>query len=461
MSSRVLSASDGGEAERPNAARRRPVETFILVLFTFGIFTWAINYEKIIGPAVFSVQAIGRWIFVVCILGCTAMLLSIPQNLWNRGAALLLSMGLLVPSLVWSGDQIQSWANFSRFLSEVSIILICFSVPSLIFFMPRVLRFTSNVIVFFSALWIVFCPDADVSQPLIEAGTRLNRQAGITGHYNLLGFFCAICVASFLSSENILEKRGLVTRWLILGIALFCSYKTDSRVTWLMMLTTLAFLVFWRARRTRAARKNGKVFILSLFLVILTLVSIPLYVAAAGWGDSLADNDDGYSQSNYERVIAWRKSLEIFGDHVCCGQGFGRIIPLGYETWDGVPVELGYSHNFVLNSLANSGLFGVSFGLVLLYLTTSILVETLPLRGMSAGGGEAAFDRSMLREMGFCAAIVINVLEFSATDGGLQGSHAVNIIFAIALGQLGVLTSIGHKYGSSIGYRTQNLVFHR
>ncbi len=100
-------------------------------------------------------------------------------------------------------------------------------------------------------------------------------------------------------------------------------------------------------------------------------------------------NDANYAV--LERLAHWQAALDMARDNLWTGVGFGNYEP-AYGDYDLInwPYPLGHSHNYYLNILAETGIFGLAAYLVLWWIIIRQAVGLVgqlewPRRGIALG----------------------------------------------------------------------------
>ena len=170
---------------------------------------------------------------------------------------------------------------------------------------------------------------------------------------------------------------------LVLGVSIILStlILTYSKGAYLS-LAPLILILIWQLWHKL---KKGWQVKVALFIVVTSLLTFGLsHLRQNGFqlrSGSLQTASDG-SANSLTRVKYWRGALDIFHDHKLVGSGpatFGDVYPRYQKT----PVDYAKNtHNFYLETLAETGVFGF-----LILIIFSLLLIIIPIRTLSRSNG--------------------------------------------------------------------------
>lgn len=187
----------------------------------------------------------------------------------------------------------------------------------------------------------------------------------------------------------------LVTCSLILSIALLMSW---SRGAWIGFAAAIVILALFLPKR----RWVGLIIVLAGFLLFLLLYQFNLlpasvtgrlsnFTADLRIGDVRGVHITEENFSVIERLAHWQAGVGMAQDNLWLGVGFGNYEP-AYDDYALLnwPHPLGHAHNYYLNILAETGIFGLMAYLVLWAVIFVQLIRLLrrlswPDRGIALG----------------------------------------------------------------------------
>jgi O-antigen ligase len=369
-----------------------------------SLFAWAVD------PHLFQFHQDGFAVLRWALIGFVFLLLILARtpSIWSRLRPVGLLAGLLLPSVIFSGDPFQSTIEYVRLAS-------CLALFALLYRTPRRAEAALR-----AAIWIS-CAITVSSVALYIAGTAeafdyapdRTRIAGVTTHPNLLALCAAISLiaAWFNVGMPLKGVLNLMARALLGGASVVCVSATDSRTGLLMIgMIPLAAVVIRIGMRLPLVQCK----ILSM-LVIAGVSIIPIALSHPVF--SLEGLETGRALSTAERFAAWREAYSIFTANPVFGQGLGREIDVG--TLYSNAGSLRYAHNVFLTYSAGAGILGALGTLLLLYVTSGV---------------SARLIRSSAAERGCAFTSILALIAFAAVDGGLQGVMLSQLLFAVFLG---------------------------
>lgn len=215
-----------------------------------------------------------------------------------------------------------------------------------------------------------------------------------------IGTFVGLIIAFWRGRKKLDRKEWT---WLLFvgvcavasSLALLLSW---SRGAWLGFAAAMAvFLLLWPRRAWL-----GPVLLLAALALFalgwqLDLVPAPLANRLAGFAQDVRLGDVrgvDINDTNYavvERLAHWQSAVDMARDNLWLGVGFGNYEPAyGDYALINWPYPLGHAHNYYLNILAETGVLGAAFYLLLwaaVFLKTLSLLGRLtwPQRGVALG----------------------------------------------------------------------------
>lgn len=258
-----------------------------------------------------------------------------------------------------------------------------------------------------------------ITKYLLGIQTRVTSTA--SGYTTLAIFLSAVFSVSLGAGMyfNLLKNKYY---WLgSLGFMLICLALTFARAQWLATFFVV-FLV--------GVIKNRKILPISLGIVILLLLVSPnLRNRAMSLTDPIKNSS--------ERTTIYKGAWQIFPNHFWFGHGIGsfhKIFPLKHEMVD---QKIGRWHNDYLQAYMESGVFGLSIFLFLIfaiYKTGIRLFRKLK-------------DETQLEQKGLIFGILLALTTFfiQGVASGFFGDPVSSILFWFFMGSLGFVAAEGEN----------------
>ncbi|WP_460727134.1 O-antigen ligase family protein [Lysobacter rhizosphaerae] len=386
---------------------------FSVVVVT-TILAWSIDYSHLVGDRVQRVAEITRW---VCIFASYAMAIIalINGRKVSRGLFFytLVMVGVILPSVISSKDQVQSLIAFTRLFSFAPVALLVMGASADGRSRLFIVTFAALLFLVLGSLPLLRVGDALMNLRTIAGDLDRTRFSGLTTHPNNLAFF-ATCVYALCLGVASSQARSCVAGWkfwtaVTVGVlASIACFATGSR-TGMACVITFPFVLAVLAYRLRDKGFASRLRRSAVVVVTAVLIFAPLYVTIAGLGDD-SGRGRSYDMSNHSRFVAWRASLDAFRDNPLTGVGVGA----GVDLTGAFEERLSYSHNVLLTWLRNSGLFAG-----LLALTTILVLASKAAAAIgSVARGQPGYVVTISSALSLLA-----IIGFSAVDGALQGNY--------------------------------------
>ncbi|MCX7957856.1 MAG: O-antigen ligase family protein [Deltaproteobacteria bacterium] len=334
---------------------------------------------------------------------------------------------LLIPvfamiSVFFSNETITNWQRFSAFWVFLAYPVLFYSVNNLDF---RYIERAMNISIIVSAVLSVYA--------IIQHFTGINLFGNIvrhspdgirylsTAHFNKHSTFAFTTtfvlsytiIRLFIHQISFKERILLLVASLTMLYAVLFSYVRAPVITAIAGATMILFMV----RKKYLLYPLATVFFLLMTLYIISPSVITKYI------ESLSSQ----SESGWQRLFIYKRSLEIYADNIGTGIGFGNFTHYTYIYFDNFYRDFQvrcHSHNLYLQYLLEMGVIG--FVLILL-LISKFSIYSFSVRNKIKERRE--FSLYLWGNLVFIIIVLSSLMQCTIYDGHI----AFFLFFAMAL----------------------------